>query len=273
MTPTLPEGFTLPPGYSLHPPPEVAEVQGVTVDGEKLYGGADISDHYDAEHSHWVFCDANKEGDTPPFKFRAFWRPADGTAYTERPLPNVTTGRGNADIQWIDGCAHYSAWEGNAFFPAPVPGFAPFPSIPALDARLTVVEQAAIGADPRVTELLLRIKVLEERAAGGFALAPSPVTAAAWEGRLLSGGVLVDVPAVFGVPIASAYLIRFVAQAPAANVRVRAGSEAAPFFVTVNTQVPNLQVHTQGWAPATNGSLYISTVNGQALVWLQIIGY
>ena len=267
-TRTFPEGFTLPPGYSLTPP---TEVQGVTVDGEKLYGGADISDHYDAEAAHWVFCDANKDGDTPPFKFRAFWRPAGGTVYTERPLPNVTTGRGNADIQWIDGCAHYTAWEGNSFFPAPVPGFAPFPAIPDLDARLNVVELAAIGADPRVTELLLRVKALEARGAGSFTLAPAPITSAAWEGRPLSGGVLVDLPATFGVPIAPAYLIRFVAQAPAANVRVRAGTEAAPFFLTVNTQEAGVQIHAQGWAPGPQ--LYISAVNGSPTVWLQILGW
>lgn len=271
MSRTLPNGFTLPPGYSLEPPPEVAEVQGVTVEGEKLYGGADISDPYDAEASHWVFCDAYKEGDSPPFRFRAFRRRASETAYVEMPLPNVTTGRGNADIQWIDGRAHYNAWEGNAFFPAPVPGFAPFVSIPDLEARLNVVELAAIGADPRVTELLLRVQQLEVRAAGGFTLAPAPYTSPAWEGRTLSGGVLVDIPATFGVPVAPAYLIRFVAQSPAANVRVRAGSELAPFFLTVNTQVPNLQVHTQGWAPGPQ--LYVSAVGGTPQVWLQVLGW
>ena len=88
---------------------------------------------------------------------------------------------------------------------------------------------------------------------------------------MLSGGMLVDMPAVFNVPSASAYLIRFVAQAAAANVRVRAGTEAAPFFLTMNLTVPNMQSHTQGWVPGPQ--TYVSTVNGLAQVWLQLCGF
>lgn len=106
---------------------------------------------------------------------------------------------------------------------------------------------------------------------GGIALLPAPVTNAAWEGRTLHGGETVDIPAVFGVPSASAYLIRFVAQATAADVRVRAGSQAVPYFLTMNLTVANMQQHIQGWAPGP--SCYISVVNGSATVWLQICGY
>lgn len=106
--------------------------------------------------------------------------------------------------------------------------------------------------------------------AGGIVLFGAPVAHAAWDGRQLSGGETVDIPAVFGVPTASAYLIRFVAQATAADVRVRAGTVAAPYFVTLNTQVAGVQVHTQGWAPGPQ--IYVSTVNGLATVWLQIVG-
>ena len=107
--------------------------------------------------------------------------------------------------------------------------------------------------------------------AGGITLLPAPVTTPAWEGRMLSGGVLVDMPAVFGVPSASAYLIRFVAQAALANVRVRAGTETAPYFLTVNTQQAGVQIHAQGWAPGP--ICYISVVNGPATVWLQLCGF
>jgi hypothetical protein len=105
---------------------------------------------------------------------------------------------------------------------------------------------------------------------GGITLFDAPRTVSAWEGRTLSGGELVDIPAVFGVPVAPAYLIRFVAQAAAANVRVRAGTEQAPYFVTVNTTAPNLQVHTQGWVPGP--VCYISAINGPAQIWLQVVG-
>lgn len=107
--------------------------------------------------------------------------------------------------------------------------------------------------------------------AGGITLFPAPVTSPTWEARTLSGGVLVDIPAVFGVPSASAYLVRFVASASAPNVRVRAGaSEQAPAFLTVNTQAAGVQVHTQGWTPGPQA--WISTANGAALIWLQIVG-
>jgi hypothetical protein len=108
--------------------------------------------------------------------------------------------------------------------------------------------------------------------AGGITLLPSVVTAPSWEGRTLQGGVMVDIPATFGVPSASSYLVRFVASASAANVRVRAGAgEANPFYLTLNTQIAGVQMHTQGWVPGP--SAWVSAVNGAALVWLQLVGF
>lgn len=110
-----------------------------------------------------------------------------------------------------------------------------------------------------------------EPGTGGLTLFPAPRTSPAWEGRHLSAGELVDIPTVFGVPSAPSYLVRFVAQAGKADVRVRAGTESAPAFLTMNTQVANLQQHIQGWVPGP--VCYISTVNGEARVWLQILGF
>lgn len=108
---------------------------------------------------------------------------------------------------------------------------------------------------------------------GGVTLFDAPRTAPLWEGRQLAANVgeWVDIPAVFGVPAADSYLLRFVALAAAADVRVRAGTEKAPFFLTVNTQIPNIQVHTQGWAPGPQ--CWVSTAQGAAQVWLQVIGF
>lgn len=107
---------------------------------------------------------------------------------------------------------------------------------------------------------------------GGITLFDAPRTTLAWEGRQMGANVgeLVDIPVVFGVPVASAYLLRFVAQSSAADVRVRAGTQASPFYVTVNTQVPNVQVHAQGWAPGPQ--VWVSTAQGAAQVWLQVLG-
>jgi hypothetical protein len=108
--------------------------------------------------------------------------------------------------------------------------------------------------------------------AGGITLLPSVVTSPSWEGRTLQGGVMVDIPATFGVPSAAAYLVRFVASASAANVRVRAGrDENNPYFLTLNTAVAGVQQHAQGWTPGP--SCYVSTVNGAALVWFQVCGF
>lgn len=106
----------------------------------------------------------------------------------------------------------------------------------------------------------------------GIQLFDAPLTKPAWEGRqLLDGaGEWVDIPAVFGAPSASAYLLRFVAQAATPDVRVRAGTQAAPFFLTVNTQAPNIPIHTQGWAPGPR--VWVSVVGGAAMVWLQVLG-
>ena len=106
----------------------------------------------------------------------------------------------------------------------------------------------------------------------GVTLFPAPLTSPAWEGRQMAAntGVLVDVPSVFGAPVGSAYLLRFVAQSSTTDVRVRAGTQAAPFFLTMNLTVANMQQHTQGWGPGSE--IYISTVNGPTTVWLQIVG-
>ena len=106
---------------------------------------------------------------------------------------------------------------------------------------------------------------------GGFTLLPAPAVASAWSGRTVQGGEWLDVPAVFGVPSASGYLLRLSAVAGAADVRARAGSEAAPYFLTVNTQVAGVEIHGQGWAPGPR--CWVSTVNGSARVWLQVCGW
>lgn len=281
--------FQLPDGYSLEPPSDLREqmdVLGITVPGEKLYGGADISDCYDAVSTHWVFCCASKEGDDPPFRFRAFARQSGETSYSERPLPFIATGRGNADVQWIDGVAHATGWEGNAFYPAAVPGFVAFPSIPSLAERIMRLEASGGGDVPadvftrldqleaQQAELNARVISLEQQTAAGIVFFPSVLTSNGWEGRTINGGVVVNVPAVFGAPSAAAYLIRFVAMGHV-NVRVRAGASVTnPLALTMNLQVEGLQSHIQGWSPTSNATdIYVSTVNGAATIWLQIVGY
>jgi hypothetical protein len=132
-----------------------------------------------------------------------------------------------------------------------------WPRIPNIDAPYTY------GAGPAGP--------IGPKGSGSPTLFPAPLTSAEWNGRQVSGGVDVDIPAVFGAPSASGYLIRFVAVAAAPNVRVRAGTQPNPYFLTLNTQIPNVEVHTQGWAPGPH--VYVSTVNGPASVWLQVIGY
>lgn len=133
--------FKLPKGYSFEPPED--DEQSVLVGGQKLYGGADISDAWDADGTHWTWCLAT--GPDGKFRYRAFAQPRDAAAYTERPLPDAVDGRGNADVQWHDGKAHYSAWMGSQFYQNAVPGFAPYPSIPSLDRRITTLEKGGGG--------------------------------------------------------------------------------------------------------------------------------
>jgi len=106
--------------------------------------------------------------------------------------------------------------------------------------------------------------------AGGVALFDAPMVSPDWSGRVFGGGVLIDIPATFGVPPAAAYLIRLAASAGAANVKVRAGTEAAPYFLTLNTQAPGVETHTQGFVPGPK--LWVSTAGGAATVWLQVVG-
>lgn len=127
--------FKLPPGYSFEPP---ADHPSVLIPGEKLYGGADPSDAWDAADTHWTFCNAT--GPDGLFRFRAFAMPKGETAYTERKLHDSVDGRGNADVQWKDGIAHYTAWQKDQFYQNAVEGFVAWPSIPELDNRITALE-------------------------------------------------------------------------------------------------------------------------------------
>lgn len=135
--------FKLPKGYSFDPPAEPDAQAQILIDRQKLYGGADISDAYDAAWAHWTFCLAT--GPDGLFRYRAFEQKKGATAYVERPLPDSVDGRGNADVQWIDGKAHYSAWQKDQFYQGIVPGFVPFPSIPSLDKRIAALEQGGGG--------------------------------------------------------------------------------------------------------------------------------
>lgn len=107
--------------------------------------------------------------------------------------------------------------------------------------------------------------------AGGITLLPSVRTNPAWEARSLTAGVLVDIPATFGVPVATSYLVRYTMNAPIANVRARAGTEACPHFFTINSQVAGVDNMAQGWVP---GPLcWVSPAQGTPVVWFQIVGY
>ena len=107
----------------------------------------------------------------------------------------------------------------------------------------------------------------------GSVLFDAPLSSPAWDGRAMPAdtGVVVDIPATFGAPSASVYVIRFIAVADAPNVRVRAGRVGgAPDYLTMNLTVANMETHIQGLAPGP--SVWISTAKGAAQVWLRVIG-
>jgi hypothetical protein len=104
----------------------------------------------------------------------------------------------------------------------------------------------------------------------GVLLFAHPLVSLDWNGRVLNGSARIDVPALFGVAPEPAYLVRLSATAQAAGVIVRTGTEQAPYFVTLVSQVANVRNDTQGWTPGP--SVYISTKGGEAVVYLQIVG-
>jgi hypothetical protein len=103
---------------------------------------------------------------------------------------------------------------------------------------------------------------------GGVALFPAPYVSAAWSGRQMSGGTVIDIPTTFGCPCARAYLVGLSGLATTAGVIVRAGSEIAPYFLTLVTQAPNVRMDCQGWIP---GPVALVSVVGSAQTWLQVI--
>lgn len=114
--------FKLPKGYSLTDPDD----QTITVP-DKGYGGADISQAFDAQGVHYVACCAWGPGE-PTFRFRAF-KAVSPSRYIEVPLPFVATGRGEIAVLLHDGGLWAIAWTGENFFYGKVEGFAPFPTV------------------------------------------------------------------------------------------------------------------------------------------------
>lgn len=124
--------FKLPRGYSFTDPAQ----QTATVP-DKGYGGADISQAFDAAGVHYVACNAWGPGD-PSFRWRAFKRV--GARYVEVPLPFLATGRGEQGVQPYDGKDWAIAWTNETFQFDVIPGFASFPSIPSLEQRIAELE-------------------------------------------------------------------------------------------------------------------------------------
>lgn len=206
-----------------------------SMQGYDGYGGATITRVVDGAGAEWIGMCA-KHNDV--FAFYVF---KNGQNV---PINPMCSGRGtiSRDGTWI-------AWEGNQHFKGELPGFVPLPS----------------GGPPGPQG------PAGPQGSGAITLLSAPVTSAEWDGRTLQGGAHVDIPSAFGVPSHSAYLVRFCAKAGAADVRVRAGTEAAPYFLTLNTQAPNIEIHTQGWIGGPGA--YISTVGGSATIWLQVEGF
>jgi hypothetical protein len=107
-------------------------------------------------------------------------------------------------------------------------------------------------------------------ASGGMHLLPIPLACPAWTDRMLDSGESVDLPSAFGAPAASAYLVRLCGLSSSAGVTVRAGTQAAPHFLTLMTQAANIRMDCQGIIP---GPVAWVSVLGSATVWLQIEGY
>lgn len=112
-----------------------------------------------------------------------------------------------------------------------------------------------------------------EPGAGGVVLYDAPRMSDSWKGRAMARdeGLLVNIPALFNVAPAPAYLVRLAGTSGAGNVRIRMGTQAAPYFLTCCTQVAGIEVQTQGWVPGVGS--WASTKDGAAAVWLQVIGF
>jgi hypothetical protein len=203
--------------------------------------GADISAQVDGSGAIFWTCQVGIK-DQP--SQQTVFRIDPETGIQERvPMPIVLTGRGQLTI--INGQLVLCAWnekEGKVGYFVPVPKWVPTP--------------AATPSPPGV---------------GGVALFPAPIAPAQWDKRTVTGGVLVDIPATFGVAAEAVYLIRLSGLASAAGVIIRAGTESAPYFVTLVTQVAGVRVDTQGWVPGP--TMLISVMGGSAQVWLQLIGF
>jgi hypothetical protein len=238
----------------------VAALSNPTLPRFKMYGGATITGAHDATgREHTLFC--AKDLTTNTF---GLYGVADDVPVLLAPV----SGRGSVWVSLFDGMGYWKGWEGETKRGGAIPGFVPFPSIPALAVAIAQLRETAQAGVPGPQG---PPGAPGAPGAGGVVLFPAPLTSAAWEGRTLNGGEAVDIPATFGCAPAAAYLIRFVAQSNTADVRVRAGTIAAPFFLTLNLVVPKLQAHIQGFAPGPIA--YISTAQGEAKIWLQVVGY
>lgn len=260
----------LPPGYRLLPPGTVMET---FITGERrprldlrirdildkdaepregsngfsLYGGATITQVWDAANTRYTVCDARD----PSGWFGLHCFGDKGSGNYNIPLQHKVTGRGSANGNAYTRGANWVGWEGSSFFGDVIPGFIAFPPTTA-------------GGGSPVPGGAAYTKCTPIRKNPGY------------DGVAVPDGVL-DMHALFGVPNIpiSHYYIRLAAVDPSANVRARLGEDAANAFGhTVNTPAPNIEVHATAPVNADpNGNIYYSAVNGRPIVWIYLLGW
>ncbi len=103
-------------------------------------------------------------------------------------------------------------------------------------------------------------------------LLPAPLISPLWHARAMAKdeGLLVNIPAVFGVAPAAVYKVRLSVQSSIAGVTARIGIFSAPYFLTQTTQVAGVRIDCQGDVPGDG--TWVSCVGGAATVWLQVLG-
>lgn len=237
---TPPKPFTLPDGYTLESDDASSSKRSITIPGQQLYGGADISRCSDAAGVlHMACCARGPDGD---FRFRVFR--LLGTVWVEVPLQARASGRGEISIDQYTGEMVWIAWEYSQFFTNVVPGAAPF--------------------------------VFNFSSPSYEACVPSRYTPAI-DGQEIGGGRSLDMASLFDLPQGCrAYAVRLVVQAEQADVRARLGTETQPGQLTANTQAPSVQLHQVGIVNAGDGGrvwLSVAPDLRRAKVWLQVVGY
>jgi len=168
--------------------------------GGYWYGGAaKLTDANNVSYLGGIAArDKLPSSDPARFRFEVHRMGSDGSL-TWLPLEDgELSGKGGLYVDHGTGQGRYTSTNGKTSYDGPIPGFAPFPTILAVEALVVQLEQTIMALPPTTTNPVIRVPAAGGKEGGEIQLAPGnasgPWVIDAYDGKLrfIHDNVLID---------------------------------------------------------------------------------